>query len=155
MKTFLELKKNLKKDHSHLKTVKLAILGDTATQLLVQAIQGFGYEAGFHFEIFEADYDQIGRQVFDTSSELYQFEPDFMVIFHSSSKLLYKFYKLDHAGKQLFAQNHIEYISDLYQAIILKRQMACYEAAERFYEIGSPSGLAETEKYILNSVKVL
>jgi len=118
MKSFLELKKNLKRDHSHLKTVKLAILGDTATQLLVQAIQGFGFETGYYFDVFEADYDQIDRQILDASSELYQFEPDFTLIFYSSPKLLQKFYKLDNAGKEVFAQKHIEHITSLYQSIV-------------------------------------
>ena len=42
-------------------------------------------------------------------------------------------------------------LSELYQDIIAKKQMSGYEVPERFYEIGSKSGLAETEKYILNS----
>jgi NDP-sugar pyrophosphorylase family protein len=40
-------------------------------------------------------------------------------------------------------------LSELYQGIISKKQMSAYEVPERFYEIGSLSGLAETEKYIL------
>ncbi len=40
---FIELKKNLKKDFSGLKKVKLALLGDSATQFLTQAIRGHGY----------------------------------------------------------------------------------------------------------------
>jgi len=41
-------------------------------------------------------------------------------------------------------------LSELYQDIILKKEMCGYEVSERFYEIGSPNGLAETERYILN-----
>jgi NDP-sugar pyrophosphorylase family protein len=36
----------------------------------------------------------------------------------------------------------------LYQQMIADRQMAAYEVFERFYEIGSLSGMADTEKYI-------
>ena len=42
-------------------------------------------------------------------------------------------------------------LSELYQDIISKEQMCGYEVLERFYEVGSLSGLAETEKYILNT----
>jgi NDP-sugar pyrophosphorylase family protein len=44
-------------------------------------------------------------------------------------------------------------LSELYQDIISKGQMSGYEVPERFYEIGSLSGLAETEKFILDSAK--
>ena len=38
---------------------------------------------------------------------------------------------------------------DIYQDLIFKDQMSAFEVLERFYEIGSLSGLADTEKYIL------
>ena len=60
---FLELKKNLKKDYSGMKRFPVAVLGDSATQLIVQAVRGYGYEVGLDLQIFEADYDQIERQV--------------------------------------------------------------------------------------------
>jgi len=44
-------------------------------------------------------------------------------------------------------------LSELYQDIISKDKMVGFEVAERFYEIGSLNGLAETEKYILNTKK--
>lgn len=40
MKDFSQLKKNLKKDFSGLKAIKVAVLGDSATQFLVQALRG-------------------------------------------------------------------------------------------------------------------
>jgi len=70
MQTFAELKRNLKKDFSGLTPVKIALLGDSATQLLSQAIRAFGYTAGFDLKIWEADFNQIERQVFDEGSEL-------------------------------------------------------------------------------------
>ena len=42
-------------------------------------------------------------------------------------------------------------LSEIYQDIISKKLMCGYEAPERFYEIGSLSGLAETEQYILTT----
>ena len=80
---FIELKKNLKKDYSDLKKIKVALLGDSATQLLTQAIRGYGYELGFDLQIFDADYDQIDRQLMYSASEMYQSNPEYIVIFQS------------------------------------------------------------------------
>lgn len=76
MTVFSQLKKNLKNDFSNLKAIKVAILGDTATQFLMQALRGAGYDSGFDLQIFEADFNQIQRQVFDPTSELYEFNPE-------------------------------------------------------------------------------
>lgn len=93
MKTFLELKKNLKKDFSQLEAKRVALLGDSSTQLLMQALKATGYERGYHLNIFEADFNQIERQIFDNSSELYEFKPEFIIIFQSAHKLLYRYNK--------------------------------------------------------------
>lgn len=114
MKTFSELKKNLKKDFSNLKHLKIAILGDTATQFLKQAIQGLGFDEGFNLEIWEADFNQIERQVFDSSSELYEFNPEIVIIFQSSHKLLGKYNKIKPEQHLQFASNELESISNVY-----------------------------------------
>jgi FkbH-like protein len=114
---FYDLKTNLKKDFSNLKKVKIALLGDSATQLLVKAIKGYGYEVGYNFEVWEADYDQIEMQIFDLESELYGFKPEYVIIYHSSEKLLKKFYKLSYTDKISFADNHIDEVSNLYRTI--------------------------------------
>lgn len=86
-KDFSLLRKNLKGDITKLPKVKLALVGDTATQLLVTAIRGMGIECGYNLEVFEAEYNQVERQFFDMSSELYQFDADFIVLFLSTHKL--------------------------------------------------------------------
>jgi FkbH-like protein len=117
---FYDLKTNLKKDFSNLRKVKVALLGDSATQLLVKALKGYGYEVGYNFDIFEADYDQIEMQTYDSESELYEFKAEYVIIYHSSEKLLKKFYKLDNNDKTSFANRHIEEVSSLYRAITNK-----------------------------------
>ena len=94
MKTFLQLKKNLKQNFDGLKSIKVAVLGDNATQLLVQAIKGVGYDAGWHLDVWEADFNQIERQVLDLSSDLYRQESEVIIIFQSSHKLLAAYNKL-------------------------------------------------------------
>ncbi|GAB2531016.1 HAD-IIIC family phosphatase [Rufibacter soli] len=114
---FKELKKNLKKDFSAFKHIKVAILGDTATQFLKHALKGYGYEAQLNLEIFEADYDQIDRQVFDPSSEYYAFKADFTIIYASSQKLVKKFYKIPVDQRHTFAEILIDNIHSQYESI--------------------------------------
>lgn len=104
MLDFTTLKKNLKKDYSDFKIFKIAILGDSATQLLVQAIKGYGYEAKIKFECYEADFDQIERQTLDMSSDLYQFNPEFVLIFQSTQKIMSKFYLMNEQDKEVFSE---------------------------------------------------
>ncbi len=117
MKTLSELKKNLKKDFSHLENKKVAILGDTPTQLLVQALKGAGYDKGYNLEVFDADFNQIERQIFDGSSELYEFKPDFIIIFQSTHKLLYQYNKKEINAALNLAKERLELISGLITTI--------------------------------------
>ena len=114
MKDFLQLKKNIKKDFSSLRTIKLAVLGDTATQFLTQALKGLGYDNGFNLEIWEADFNQIERQVYDLSSDLYEFKPEMVIVFQSSHKLLGKYNKIKPDQYTLFAANELEVIENIY-----------------------------------------
>jgi FkbH-like protein len=114
LKDFTQLKKNLKKDFAGFKTIKVAVLGDTATQFLTQALKALGYEHGINLEILEADFNQIDRQVYDVSSELYKFIPEVVIIFQSSHKLLGKYNKIKQEQHITFASNEIETIEYIY-----------------------------------------
>lgn len=123
MYSFNELKKNLKKDTSGFKKVKVAILGDSATQFLTIALRGYAYDFQLQLDIFEADFNQIERQVFDPGSELYEFKPEIVIVFNAAEKLLYKFQKAGATDKEVFADNHLQYISNIYS--ILSNQLGC------------------------------
>lgn len=82
------LKQLLKSDNSKLTKLKVALLGDTATQLLATAIRGMGVERGYNIDLFEAEYNQIERQVLDLTSDLHRFTAKYTVVFQSSHKLL-------------------------------------------------------------------
>jgi len=117
MKDFSQLKKNLKKDFTLLKSIKVAVLGDSATQFLAQALRGAGYDEGLDLQIFEADFNQIGRQVLDPNSDLYAFQPDIVLLFQATHKLLGKFNKLELAQQSQMATNELEHASTLYQTL--------------------------------------
>ena len=114
LKSFIQIKKNLKNDFSALKIIKVAILGDTATQFLTQALKGIGYDHGFNLEILEADFNQIERQVYDFSSELYEFNPEIVIVFQSSHRLLLKYNKIKPNQHLLFASNELDIIENTY-----------------------------------------
>ena len=88
MITFKELKRNLKKDVSALPIIKVSLLGDTATQFLATAIKGEGIERGYNIDLFEAEYNQVERQVLDPTSDLYAHDAKYTVVFQSTHKLL-------------------------------------------------------------------
>lgn len=132
MATFAELKKNLKKDFTGLKPFKVALLGDTATQLLVQALRGAGYSDAYNLQVWEADFNQVERQVFDEGSELYNFNPDIIIIFQSSHKLLGTYNKLKPEVYAALADNRLELVGNIYQQVKekLRAKIIYYNYAE-------------------------
>lgn len=117
MKNYNQLKKNLKKDFSALQTIKVALLGDTATQFLVQSIKGLAYDYGYNLDIWEAEFNQIERQVFDPTSELFTFKPELVILFQSSHKLLGKYNKQASDIAETFAERELDTIKQIYTTI--------------------------------------
>jgi FkbH-like protein len=117
MDSFSQLKKKLKNDFSQLEPVRVALLGDTATQFLAQAIRATGFDHDFDLQVWAADFGQIERQVFDAASELYAFDPQIVILFHSSHKLLAQYNKLPPAEHNTLAQHRLLLIDQLCAAI--------------------------------------
>jgi FkbH-like protein len=117
IKNFTALKKNLKKEFSGLTLVNVALLGDSATQLLAQAIQAYGYELGIKFDVWEADYDQVERQILDISSDLYKLNPEFVIIFQSSQKLVKKFQRTAKDQRVGFATSRLDEVRNYYSTL--------------------------------------
>jgi FkbH-like protein len=117
LKDFTTLLKNLKKDFGELKRIKVAVLADSASQFVVKAIKATGFEYGIRYDIFEADYDQVDRQIFDPESELYTFQPEYILILRSTEKLIKKFYTGSSVSKTDFATEQIVQTQELYRQI--------------------------------------
>lgn len=130
--TFNELKKNIKKDFSGLKQLKLALLGDSSTQLLAQAIRGSGYEKHLNINVFDADYNQVDRLIMNVASELYVYKPDYTVIFEAGHKLLQKFNKMNETERATFAESQFDRISKLIDVLQsnVKTKVICFNYAE-------------------------
>jgi FkbH-like protein len=117
MKDFSQLKKNLKGDFSQLRKIRVAVLGDTATQFLVQALRATAFDKGYDLQILEADFNQVELQVFDPASQLYEFKPEIVILFRSSHKLLSKYNKLKPEQYSSLATSELESISNICSSI--------------------------------------
>ncbi len=90
MYSFKELK-NGAKCIAEGKEIKLAVLGNCATQFFSLAIKGYARLEGINLEVFDADYNQIDAQLLDSDSELYSFRPDYLLIWIATDKLYEEF----------------------------------------------------------------
>ena len=113
MKTFQELKKLAKHTPADLPMIKIALIGDTATQFLATAIRGTGVERGYQIDLFEAEYNQVERQFLDPSSELYQSDADYIVLFQSTHKLGEKHSLLSSDQQETLAEERLAFIASI------------------------------------------
>jgi|GEM_PF-6069220 len=105
-----QLKRLLKQDNTALPSVKVALLGDSATQLLATAIRGTGVLRGLNIDLFEAEYSQVERQLLDPASELYAFDAEYVVLFQSTHKLGEHHSLLDTAGQEALADERLAFV---------------------------------------------
>lgn len=128
-----DLMKNLGKDYTNLRKHRIGLLGDSATQLLARALKCYGYEIGYNFDIWEADYDQIDGQVFNYDSDLYQFDPEYIIIFYSAQKLLKKFFSSEIRERPTFAEYMKDKINSIYD--VINSKLKCKIIFLNFFEI--------------------
>lgn len=119
-----DLIRNSKRIDEGLKSINVALLSDSATQLLAQGIKGMGVCYKLNLEIFQSDYDQIDLQIFSPDSELYKSNPDFIIIYKSSIKLRNQYYKSELTSNSGFSDQVIEefqsYIDTIRQSLNAK-----------------------------------
>lgn len=130
MRTLKELKKLAKTQMLEPK-FKIALLGDTATQLLATALTGEAIFRGQVMEIFESEYNQVERQLLDPTSELFQFDADFIVIFQSTHKFS-EYHSLLTADQQAsLADERLSFIASACTNPLLKdKKIICFNYPE-------------------------
>lgn len=131
MKTFQELKKITKRMPADLPAIKVALTGDTATQFLATAIRGTGAERGYQIDLFEAEYNQVERQFLDPSSELYQTDADFIVLFQSTHKLGEKHSLLSPSQQESLAEERLAFIASVCEnPMLASKKIICLNYPE-------------------------
>ena len=117
MITFKSLKKEAKRIPGLIaegaRTVKIALLGDSATQFLATAISGEAVLRGFVPDLYEAEYNQVERQVLDPTSQLNEFEPQYLIVYQSSHKLVEHYSTLDEAQRENLAEDRLEFLKTI------------------------------------------
>lgn len=127
MKTYQQLKRQLKNIHGDLPQIKVALVGDTATQFLATAIRGIGIDYGINIDLYEAEYNQVERQFMDPTSELYQFEADYIVVFQSTHKWNEHYALLNTEQQEHLADDRLDFV-----------QMICQQTKARIIYLNYP-----------------
>ena len=111
--TFGELKKILKTKAAFTNSIKIVLIGDTATQFLATAIKGMGVVRGYSIDLLETEYNQVERQFMDPASELYEFDADIIVVFQSTHKLG-EYHSMLAVDQQLtLAEDRLEFVASI------------------------------------------
>lgn len=126
MISYNELRKKLKQNLTGYQSVKIALIGDTATQILSTAIRAMGVDRGYNIDLFEADYNQVERQFMDPSSELYEYNADFIVVFQSTHKLSELHSKLPVEQQISLADNRLGFIASICEKTALINKKIIY-----------------------------
>jgi HAD-superfamily phosphatase, subfamily IIIC/FkbH-like domain len=113
MKSFKEIKGNLKINVKDLPRIKVALLGDTATQFLAVAIKGLGIDYGYNIDLFEAEYNQIVQQIVDSTSDLYNYHAKYIVVFQSTHKLCEIHSQMSMDQQVQLANERIEFVKKI------------------------------------------
>lgn len=114
---FSELEKMNAVDTSEYPKVKLAVLGDCATQHICTAVRGMGIYEKLNIEITEADYNQIELQLFDPDSEVYEAVPEYVLLMLCQEKLYEAFCETESSERTSFAQNQLDKIKNYHDSI--------------------------------------
>ncbi|MEY9879905.1 HAD-IIIC family phosphatase [Bradyrhizobium sp. USDA 328] len=96
-------------------SLRIALLGDAATQHYGQALAATLKLRGWWPEIYEAEFDTIRQEILNPASELYRFEPEVVILFTATQALYHRFARS--AGKAAFADNVSSEIVELWRQI--------------------------------------
>ncbi len=112
---FSVLKKAKRKIEADWKEVRIAILGDHATQFIKEALIGYGAISKLNYNVYEADYSQIDQEILDADSELYNFNPEIVIVTNSVYKLEQSFH---HSKNQdSFANSFLDKVEGWMEAL--------------------------------------
>lgn len=83
--------------------IRIAVLGNCATQFFSAAVQGCAKLSGLNVNLFDADYNQIEAQLIDLDSEVCRFLPDNIILWLATDKLYEEFLDLAQNERSHFA----------------------------------------------------
>ena len=125
MRSLRDLKKLAREELSG-KKLKVALLGDTATQLLVTAIKGESVDRGIAIDLYEGEYSQVERQLMDPTSDLYQYDAEVTIIFQSTHKLGELHSTLTAEQQEHLADDRLSFVSSLCENAFFENKKIIY-----------------------------
>ncbi len=96
------------------KTVKVAILADCAIQQLTTLLKTLAARNGVALDVYEGGYDSIDLEVINQDSDLYRFDPQYLIVLMSGEKLKNRLY--DSTDRKSFVADTIGRIENLWRA---------------------------------------
>ncbi|MBR6426468.1 MAG: HAD family hydrolase [Clostridia bacterium] len=117
METMSSLRKYAKESGEGMPRFRLGVIGDCATQHISTAIRGTGIKNGTDLQVFDADYNQILAQTADPHSELYEFNPDAVLVFNCTEKLYEEFQDTPVSEREGFAEKKLTQIESVWKSV--------------------------------------
>ena len=111
--TLKDLKRLAKQPAASNPVVRVALIGDTATQFLATALRGLGVAKRYNIDLFEAEYNQVYQQFMDPDSELYKHDAEFIVLFQSTHKLCEKHSMLSPQEQVSLASERLQFVESV------------------------------------------
>ena len=121
---YLEMQRkgrSLKNNIENLPEVKIAVLGDFATQQFVRILKTSVYNKGFFPVIYESDFNAIQNEIINPESGLYTFLPDYAYIAISMQGYRERFYNLNYESKESFPEEYVRELKELINILLEKR----------------------------------
>ena len=91
--------------------LRLALLSDAATQLLVPLLRELFRRGGFALELYEAPFASIELEVLNPGSGLYQFQPDIVVLLNSTQALRVAYFQARQTGSDFASEVEARMVS--------------------------------------------
>ena len=102
---------------SEVGVIRVVLLGDSSTQLLAKTLTSAAAERGLALSVLESGFDQIEREVFDANSALYRSNPDVIILFHSTQRLLERYDRLSPEEQNHLADDRLRLVGELAAAV--------------------------------------
>lgn len=116
MYSFREIQKAKKKEVFG-KNIRVAVVGNCATQFISDAVCGYCRLTNLNVEVYDADYNQIDAQLLDSSSEVLSFNPDYIMLWIASEKIYEEFLSMTLDERASFADAYFAKISQYWNLI--------------------------------------
>jgi len=111
--------------------MRVALLADTASQLLAGTLRGSARYQGFNLDLFEGEFDQIELAVFDPVSPLHNFNPETVILYLAAEKIGAGFGALTVEGRSFFADAFSKRVRALYKALSARGyQVVCFNLVD-------------------------